>query len=187
MSFDGEHDELRRRYEGWPTEDLLQVLGASHNYRPEAVQMAREVLATRDQAEIRALIEPDEEPSEEQVVQAICAFAAERMERGSSAAEVEAMLVEQGLDRESAATVVAKLATIRAEAAHEAGKKNMLYGALVCIGGIVVTAVTYGSAAASGGGTYVVAWGAIVFGAIQFFHGLSQMDKVTDTANGSEE
>ncbi len=46
----------------------------------------------------------------------------------------------------------------------------MVFGALWCIGGIVVTVVTY-SAAASGG-TYVVAWGAIVFGAIQFFRGL---------------
>jgi hypothetical protein len=35
------------------------------------------------------------------------------------------------------------------------GSKNMLYGALWCIGGIVVTVVTY-SAASSGGGTYSV-------------------------------
>ena len=52
------------------------------------------------------------------------------------------------------------------------GKKNMLYGALWCIGGIVVTAATYD--AAEPGGAYVVAWGAIVFGAIQFFRGLMQ-------------
>jgi hypothetical protein len=53
---------------------------------------------------------------------------------------------------------------------NEGAKKNMLYGALWCIGGIVVTAVTY--SASSDGGRYVVAWGAIVFGAIQFFRGL---------------
>jgi hypothetical protein len=47
----------------------------------------------------------------------------------------------------------------------------MIFGALWCIGGIVITAVTFG--AASGGGTYVVAWGAIIFGAIQFFRGLA--------------
>lgn len=47
----------------------------------------------------------------------------------------------------------------------------MLYGALWCIGGIVITVVTY--SAASGGGTYVVAWGAIIFGFIQFVKGLS--------------
>jgi hypothetical protein len=56
---------------------------------------------------------------------------------------------------------------------NEQAKKNMLYGALWCIGGIVVTAATYSSA--EGGGRYVVAWGAIIFGAIQFFRGLAQL------------
>lgn len=51
------------------------------------------------------------------------------------------------------------------------GGKDMLVGALWCIGGIVVTALTY-SAASEGGGTYVVAWGAILFGGIQFLRGL---------------
>ena len=60
------------------------------------------------------------------------------------------------------------------------GKKNMIYGALWCIGGIVVTAVTY--SAASGGGTYIVAWGAIIFGAIQFFYGLMQYSTKREAA-----
>jgi hypothetical protein len=53
------------------------------------------------------------------------------------------------------------------------GQSNMLVGALVCIGGILVTAITY-SAVKETGGTYIIAWGAIVFGAIQFFRGLFQ-------------
>jgi hypothetical protein len=59
-------------------------------------------------------------------------------------------------------------------AMHAAAKKNMLVGGLWCIGGTIVTAVTYGAASNSpNGGSYVVAWGAIIFGAIQFFRGLS--------------
>jgi hypothetical protein len=54
------------------------------------------------------------------------------------------------------------------------GGKNMLYGALWCIGGIIVTAATYSSAVSSGGGRYFVAWGAIIFGGIQFLQGLYQ-------------
>ena len=54
----------------------------------------------------------------------------------------------------------------------EVGKKNMLYGALWFIGGVVVTIGTY--SAASGGGSYLVAWGAILFGGIQFLQGLYQ-------------
>jgi hypothetical protein len=48
--------------------------------------------------------------------------------------------------------------------------KDMLYGALWCIGGIVVTAATY--SAAQNGGSYVIAWGTILFGGIQFLKGL---------------
>jgi len=114
----------------------------------------------------------DEEASQEQIVQEVYALAAEQMTGGSSPQQIQSMLVEKGLDQESAATVVANLTRMRSEAIREAGKKNMLYGALWCIGGIGVTAATY--SAASGGGRYVVTWGAIVFGAIQFVRGLKQ-------------
>jgi len=53
-------------------------------------------------------------------------------------------------------------------------KRNMVVGGLWCVGGIVVTAVTY-SQASSGGGRYVMAWGAILFGGIQFVRGLLQL------------
>jgi hypothetical protein len=57
---------------------------------------------------------------------------------------------------------------------RELGGKNMLHGALWCIGGITVTFVTYSSAVSSGGGTYVVTWGAILFGGLQFLKGMYQ-------------
>jgi hypothetical protein len=60
------------------------------------------------------------------------------------------------------------------DAASE-GTTNMFVGALWCIGGIVVTAVTY--SAAQEGGTFVIAWGAIVFGAWQFLKGFVQSFK----------
>jgi hypothetical protein len=59
------------------------------------------------------------------------------------------------------------------EGIKRAGRKNMLYGALWCLGGIVITALSY-QAAAKAGGRYVLAWGAIVFGGIQFIRGLLQ-------------
>ncbi len=54
------------------------------------------------------------------------------------------------------------------------GAKNLLIGGIICAVGIGVTAVTY-SSASSGGGTYVVAWGAMLFGGIRFVWGLLQM------------
>jgi hypothetical protein len=56
---------------------------------------------------------------------------------------------------------------------RKVGVKNMLFGALWCFGGIVVTAMTY--QAASNGGHYIIAWGAVLFGAIQFLRGLFQV------------
>ena len=61
-------------------------------------------------------------------------------------------------------------------AARVAANRNMFVGGLWCVGGIVVTALTY--SAASGGGSYVVAWGAIVFGGIQFCRGLLGRSKL---------
>jgi hypothetical protein len=63
---------------------------------------------------------------------------------------------------------------------RSAAEKRMLYGALWCIGGILTTGATYVAASGPGGGRYVVAWGAIVFGAIQFFRGLSGRNEQAD-------
>jgi hypothetical protein len=51
--------------------------------------------------------------------------------------------------------------------------RHMGYGALWAIGGTIVTVVTYEAASSSSsGGSYVIAWGAILFGVIDFFRGL---------------
>jgi hypothetical protein len=48
-----------------------------------------------------------------------------------------------------------------------------VFGAIWCVGGIAVTALTYQMA--SGGGTFFVAWGAVLFGGIQCLKGLGQL------------
>ncbi len=53
---------------------------------------------------------------------------------------------------------------------NEESKKAILYGALWCIGGLVVTIGSYSSA--SDGGSYTIAWGAILFGLFKFLKGL---------------
>lgn len=111
------------------------------------------------------------EPSEEQVIRAVYERAASLIKAGKSREQVNADLRSRGLNEQSAAIIVDNIFNLR----KKAGKKNMLFGALWCIGGILVTAWTYGVAASrSSGGHYIVAWGAIVFGAIQFFRGLAQ-------------
>jgi hypothetical protein len=112
------------------------------------------------------------EPSTEQIVEVVYRFAAELLGAGVAPDEVRRQLVAKGLDEETAAVVVARLAAARREEALRVGSRNMLHGALWAVGGLVVTIVTM--AAAAGGGTYVVAWGAIVLGAVQFGRGWHQ-------------
>ncbi len=52
------------------------------------------------------------------------------------------------------------------------GRKNMLVGGLIALVGGAVTLFRY--QAAQGGGSYVVAWGAMAFGALQFGIGVFQ-------------
>ena len=113
------------------------------------------------------------ETSQEQAVQAVYEHAASLVIAGKTKPEVEADLKSRGLDDRAANVVAADVFELRTRAIREAGKKNMLHGALWCIGGVVVTAVTY-QAVAGAGGTYIIAFGPIIFGAIQFFRGLAQ-------------
>lgn len=57
------------------------------------------------------------------------------------------------------------------EEANRSANRNIAFGLLWFIGGLLVTAITY-SAVANGGGRYIVTWGAIIFGLLQFIGGL---------------
>jgi hypothetical protein len=60
--------------------------------------------------------------------------------------------------------------------AGRTGAQNMTYGALWCIGGTIVTVLGYQFAASSpGGGSYMIFWGAILFGGLQFLKGVGQV------------
>ncbi|MGE0328513.1 MAG: hypothetical protein AB7K71_09235 [Polyangiaceae bacterium] len=98
-----------------------------------------------------------------------------QLEHGTPQEEIVESLINQGVDEGEAEDFVEGVAAARINAIREAGKSNMTKGALWCIGGLIVTAITY--SAAAGGGTYVVTWGAIIFGAIQFFKGVGQSNQ----------
>jgi hypothetical protein len=57
---------------------------------------------------------------------------------------------------------------------RQTGRKNMAIGGLICLVGLAVTIGTFALANQGATGSYVIAWGSVVFGAIQFFRGLTQ-------------
>ena len=88
-----------------------------------------------------------------------------------SAQDVKNVLLQQGYSQESANTVVDALVKTMADNGKKKASSDMKIGAAVCIIGIIVTVVTY-DMVKNKGGTYFVAYGAIIFGAIQFLRGL---------------
>ncbi|MBL8796586.1 MAG: hypothetical protein JNM56_21980 [Planctomycetia bacterium] len=139
-----------------------------------------------------APIPPREEPDPKQGREAAYALAAQLLGADTPPLAVRQRLTALGLSEAEAARMVTHLQSeiesinssrrtlsegideLEREAVREAGQRNMLYGALWFIGGLLVTAATFSFATGAGGGTYVVAWGAMLGGAIQFFRGLSQ-------------
>jgi len=100
------------------------------------------------------------------------AFAANLMlHQDKNTYEVRTALMNRGME-ENEAILMAESIESEINSAHKAkANKDMLWGAVWCVGGIIVTAATY-SAASNGGGKYFVAWGAILFGGIQFVRGV---------------
>jgi hypothetical protein len=113
------------------------------------------------------------QPSAAKLDQAVYLQAFRLLRQGRSQPQAAAELQRTGLDLASATAIVVKVDMFRnvmREAYKKAGMKNVGIGLLWCIGGILVTAITYSMA--SGGGTYFVAWGAVVFGGYQALRGL---------------
>lgn len=106
------------------------------------------------------------------------------LQKGSSKAEVRKQLIAFGYSSGEAEETVEAVADWRRKnpdrqniantaGATGGGNASMWIGGIICLVGIVVTVGSF-LAAGEGGGRYYIAWGAIVFGGIQFFRGLSQ-------------
>jgi hypothetical protein len=127
--------------------------------------------------------QPTITPQEQEQIDRLAEAVATDLANGLTPGAIAKSLVKEGWDQAAADGFVAQVQTAMTQyrqspqgqaavqqAHRDRNQRNMTYGALWCIGGTVVTGLTY--AAASGGGTYVVAWGAIIFGGIQFLSGL---------------
>ncbi len=100
------------------------------------------------------------------VVKALYEYTAQLLiDQKKSKKEVEQILVDKGIDVESARVLIQTISEQIRNAKKESANKDMLYGALWCIGGTVATLADIG----------FIFWGAIVFGAIQFFKGVANL------------
>ena len=102
------------------------------------------------------------------IVEEIYNYAAQQLfENNMSQHDVINLLMDRGLSYSDAKIVTSNLIEQGAKQMKSARTKGMIFGLLWFFGGLAVTIITYN--AASEGGTYVVAWGAMLWGIIQFF------------------
>lgn len=121
--------------------------------------------------------------SNEQVGQAeflreVADYVARELAKGQKRGKVVKKLTEQGWPEETANDFVVDV-EIQMEAYKRSPqgravmadeyKRHMLHGLLWLVGGLAVTLGTYHAAGA--GGVFFVAWGAVLFGAIDFLRG----------------
>jgi hypothetical protein len=106
-------------------------------------------------------------PTPDAQAQAVVNGIANELARGKRPAAVIDGLAAAGMDKGEAIKLVYKVEEMVGDAKRKQVRKKMIAGALWCGGGCLVTIFTYAAASRSGGGGYVVAWGAIIFGAWQ--------------------
>lgn len=96
-------------------------------------------------------------------------LAREMAAQGIPPSDILHHLITHGVDRGIAHFIVTeKVDRVRTHA----GRKHMVIGGLICVVGLAVTWYSYLYARDGGGGRYVVAYGAIIVGGIQFVRGL---------------
>ena len=89
------------------------------------------------------------------------------MQEKRNALEVEQLLIKNGLDEPTARKIMYNIKIEMEKVRKAGGRKDMIYGALWCIGGTIATAADIG----------LIFWGAIVFGTFQFLMGVLKVMK----------
>ncbi len=163
--------ELRARCLNWNDEFLAEQyhLGRRSYASEGAWQIVRTEyhergLASDDPSEVEALdrVDPTFDTPEDQI-----AFAMERLQEGASWANVQAEILEAGPMAVEARHLLKEFAVARRDRAERSAFQGVLWFG----GGLAVTVLTYMSA--TPGETYIVAWGAIIFGAMQAMQGFA--------------
>ncbi len=93
-------------------------------------------------------------------------YAANLYVGGKNSIEVKQALMERGLPENESAAIIEEFEQEITNARKGQAKKDMLYGALWCVGGLALTLADVG----------FIFWGAILFGGIQFFKGVSRLN-----------
>lgn len=120
--------------------------------------------------ELKVSTQAEEPIGEEKVVQLLV--------EGKSSAEIVRELIQQNWTKQKAAKFVRDIEYTLKKESHQYRKLvarryrvNMIAALIIAAVGTIITVVSYNTAL-TGGGSYVICWGAIILGIIYFFIGL---------------
>lgn len=122
----------------------------------------------------------DDEAAEQRHVlkQKISSIAKAARAKGASFGEIETELIKLGIDEQLIGEVMMEVEEKTPQAIAEKNDLDMRHGVYWLLGGLLVTVVTYMMARSSeNGGIYIVAWGPVVAGGIQFMRALLNSNK----------
>lgn len=85
--------------------------------------------------------------------------------------QAKQILIEDGIDVERAHEIVDHLNLYITTATRERSQKDLLYGSLWCLGGTLFSIISY-QTGSFGSGWYVLTYGAILLGSLQFIKGV---------------
>ncbi|HET9708377.1 MAG TPA: hypothetical protein VFP39_08740 [Gemmatimonadales bacterium] len=163
-------EQLRRQYERFSDEALIEAheLGESA-YLPRAWVVITEEMARRGLMPERADPGISSEPITSETAQRLVN---ELLEAGLSRATIGSRLRDDGLtDADIERVIGPALEQWRAAQEQRAGVL-MRRGAMWAGGGLLITVASYAAAVQSRGGTYIITWGAMLFGVVRFAEGL---------------
>jgi hypothetical protein len=115
-------------------------------------------------------------PEQKKALEEVATYVASQLRSGVAREQIVQSLVERGVNTQLAQNIVNEVSrggAARMSNARSSATRAMVIGAVICIIGLVVTIGSYSAASTSpGGGRYVIAWGAVIFGGLQFVRGL---------------
>jgi len=118
---------------------------------------------------------------QKELINQLFVFINQSIDLGASEESISKTLIEKGLSKETVEVLIKSAKTQRQYEFGFLGKRiersnkglgKMIFGGLLFLVGGIVTLVSY--AQASGGGSYVLWYGALIVGGINFFIGLIQ-------------
>ncbi len=112
---------------------------------------------------------------QEKVIQELIGLTAHLMAKKTSRKKISLALMERGASESVATEIIRVVDNARREAKRKQGAEDMQRGFWILVGGLVITGITYGIASGSGGGTYIVASGAMLVGGLYVIQGFLKL------------